>query len=483
MPAAARKRVIVIDDESSARQTISFHLEDLGYEVMQASRAEEGLKIIVDSNPSVVISDIRLEGMSGIDLLKQVKEYRPAIQVILFTAYGTIQDAVRAMNLGAENYLTKPVDLDELEVIVRHAFEKSDLIAETQYLREQLRATRRFERLIGNHPKMQEIYKIIEQVAPSTANVLIYGESGTGKELIGEAIHKISNRANGPFIKVNCAVFTDTLLESELFGHEKGAFTGAFNRREGRFEMANGGTLFLDDVNVMPEVTQVKILRFLQEREFERVGGTKTIKVDVRVIAATNQPLSQEVEAGRFREDLFYRLNVIPINLPPLRERRTDIPLLIGHFIKKYTETNKKDVTDIDDDALHMCMSYHWPGNVRELENLIERAVIMTREPTIRRKNLPTLDKESSHSAESGIIVGRSMDEIERDAILKTLASVGGSTKKAADILDVSLRKIQYKLKEYRKEAISQGTTLEAIMAERLGVPVDDILRDMSLRL
>ncbi len=464
MPSLTKKRVLVIDDEALARSTISFYLQDVGYDVVEAASAEEGLRLTLEHTPQVVVSDIRLEGMSGIELLGKINEIHPNTLVILITAYGTIQEAVNAMNLGAENYLTKPVNLSELELIVDRAIEKSNLIQETHYLRQQLRATKKFERLVGNHSNMQDVFKIIEQVAPSMANVLIYGESGTGKELVGEAIHRLSSRADGPFIKVNCAVFSETLLESELFGHEKGAFTGAYTRREGRFEAANGGTLFLDDVNVMPEVTQVKILRFLQERELERVGGTKTIKVDVRVIAATNRPLNEEVQLGNFREDLYYRLNVIPVNLPPLRERKSDIPLLVGHFVKKYAEKNNASVRDIDDDALALCMNYDWPGNVRELENIIERAVIMTRGETIQRKHFPTLEKDSPSSDDHGIIVGRTMDEIEKEAVLRTLAAFQGSTKKAAETLNVSVRKIQYKLKQYRKEAIASGEPLDEIL-------------------
>ena len=466
MKALAKQRVLVVDDEVSARQTIAFFLSDLGFEVLDASCAEEALQYIIEHTPPVVISDIRLEGMSGIELLGKIKKLEPTIQVILITAYGTIKDAVNAMSLGAEHYLTKPINMDELEVIVNRAFEKAQLLEETQYLREQLRATKKFERLIGNHPRMQEIYKIIEQVAPSAANILIYGESGTGKELVGDAIHRMSGRASGPFVKVNCAVFTDTLLESELFGHEKGAFTGAYTRREGRFALADGGTLFLDDINVMPETTQVKILRFLQEREYERVGGNRTIKVDVRVITATNQPLDQEMEAGHFREDLYYRLNVIPISLPPLRERKSDIPLLIGHFIKKYAERNEKEVVEIDDEALSLAMGHDWPGNVRELENVIERAVIMTRGKTISPKHLFSLYSDSSKQFDTGIVVGRSLKEIEREVILKTLASVDGSTKKCSEMLKISLRKIQYKLREYREETIKNGIPPDRLFLE-----------------
>ncbi len=450
---ASRNRILVVDDEHSARTTISYHLRDLGYEVEEVDKAEDCLDIIGKYDPSLVISDIRLPGMSGIELLKQVKREQPQIQMILITAYGRIEDAVEAMSEGAENYLTKPVYMDELELVVKKAFEKSNLLEEAQYLRQQLRQSKKFDRLVGNHPEMQAVFKVIEQVAPSSANVLIYGESGTGKELIGEAIHRLSSREDGPFIKVNCAVFTETLLESELFGHEKGAFTGAFGRREGRFELAHGGTLFLDDINVMPEMTQVKILRFLQEREFERVGGTKTIKVDVRVVAATNTPLKDEVAAGRFREDLYYRLNVIPINLPPLRQRKSDVPLLIEHFIRKYSDKNEKVVLSIDDEALAKCMAYHWPGNVRELENVVERAVILTRGRVVTAKDLPGFSHDDGEQR-SGFQVGMTMDELEREAILRTLESVSGSTSKTAEILKISTRKVQYRLKEFEQKGL-----------------------------
>ena len=394
---ALKPSILVIDDEQSARSTISFHLRDIGFTVFEAADAETGLALAVENEPSVVVSDIRLEGMSGLELLEKIKKLGISTQVILITAYGSIEDAVKAMHSGAENYMTKPVNMDELELMVNKAFEKSRLLQETQFLREELRQTRRFEKLVGNHGAMQEVFKTISQVAPSTATVLIYGESGTGKELVGEAIHRSSKRADGPFVRVNCAVFTQTLLESELFGHEKGAFTGAFERKIGRFEVADRGSLFLDDINLMPETTQVKILRFLQEREFERVGGNKTIKVDVRIIAATNVPLFKEVEKGNFREDLFYRLNVIPINLPPLRERKSDIPILIKHFVAKYSERNKKDLLGFADSAVEMCLSYDWPGNVRELENVVERGVIMCRDNFVEPRDLPVL-KNRMHS-------------------------------------------------------------------------------------
>ncbi len=453
MTTTESRRVLVVEDDASSRMTISFALKDIGYTVLEAGSAEDGLRLLMEKSPAVVISDIRLSGMSGIELLKKVKEIRPNIQVLLITAYGTIEDAVRAMNLGAENYLTKPINMEELELIVKRAAEKFDLLQEAQYLRAQLQATKKFDRVVGNHPRMKEIFEIIEQVAPSTASVLIYGESGTGKELIGEALHKMSKRASGPFVKVNCHVFSETLLESELFGHEKGAFTGAHSRREGRFEMADGGTLFLDDINVMPEVTQPKILRFLQEREFERVGGSATIKVDVRVIAATNTPLHEEVAAGRFREDLFYRLNVIPINLPPLRERRSDIPLLVGHFVKKYAARNDKGDLAVDDATLALAMGYDWPGNVRELENVMERAVVMSRGPVVLPQHLPDFHRGTDTPSLTSSLAGRPLADVEREAILGTLASVEGSTGRAARILGISVRKIQYKIKQYREEA------------------------------
>ncbi len=445
------QRVLLIDDEISSRAPIAHFLRDIGYEVFEADHAENGLALLMEHDTDVVISDVRLAGMSGLELLQKIKVLARETQVILYTAYGTIEDAVSAMRIGAETYLTKPVNLEELELLVKRAFEKCALIRETQQLRKQLQQTKRFERLVGNHPSMQEIFKTIEQVSPSSANVLIYGESGTGKELVGEAIHNMSSRSDGPFVKVNCAVFTETLLESELFGHERGAFTGAFSRKVGRFELADHGSLFLDDINVMPEVTQVKILRFLQEREFERVGGNKTLKVDVRVIAATNTPLQEEVRKKRFREDLYYRLNVIPISLPPLRERRTDIPLLVEHFVRKYSERNDKDVLGFEDDAMALALAHDWPGNVRELENVVERAVIMTRSPYVTPHELPELNVTQLPERQAPTFAGRNLAELEREAIMQTLESVNGSTAKAADQLGISQRKIQYKLREYRK--------------------------------
>ncbi len=454
-------RILVVDDEKSERMTIAYSLRNAGFEVFEAVSAEEGLGLALEKMPALIISDIRLKGMSGIDFLSKIKEISSSIMVILITAYGTIEDAVYTINLGADNYLTKPVNLNELEFIVRKAIEKTELLQEAQYLRGQLHQARKFDKLVGSDPKMTQVFNIIEQVAPSSANVLIYGESGTGKELVGEALHKLSDRASGPFIRVNCAVFSDTLLESELFGHEKGAFTGAFNRRAGRFEMADGGTLYLDDINMMPEVTQIKLMRFLQEREFERVGGQNTIKVNVRIVASTNTPLEDEVKKGNFREEIYYRLNVIPINLPSLRERKSDVPLLIKHFMKKYAVSNNKEVDDIDDEALALALSYDWPGNVRELENVIERAVVLTREKTIRSTNLISLTPDAGvrpydERNKNVSMVGRSLADIEEDAITATLESFNGSTRKASEVLGISQRKIQYKLRQYEEKRKSE---------------------------
>ena len=320
------RSVLVVEDDETTRTPIAMYLQDEGYEVYEAESAEEGLFLIQEKAPDTVISDIRFKGMNGLDLLSRIKEHSPDLPVILMTAYGTVEDAVHAMRMGAETYLTKPVRIEELKLILEKAYEKLKLRNEITRLKRELAESRSLDRLIGNSPPMRAAFEIISQVADSNATVLIYGESGTGKELVAEALHKLSPRAEGPFQKLNCAVFTSTLLESELFGHERGAFTGAVTQRKGRFELANHGSLLLDDITVLPETIQVKLLRFLQEREFERVGGNTTLKVDVRVIAATNEPLEKVVAEGKFREDLFYRLNVIPINLPPCGTGRTIFP-------------------------------------------------------------------------------------------------------------------------------------------------------------
>jgi len=378
--------------------------------------------------------------------------------VLLMTAYGTVKTAVRAMKLGAEDYLGKPIDVEELEVVLERVLEKKRLLEETQVLRDRVGKKYRFDNLVGESPEMLAAVKAVQQVAPSSASVLLLGESGTGKELFAQAIHQNSPRRSKPFIKVACAALPETLLESELFGHEKGSFTGALYTRAGRFEAADGGTLFLDEIGDISPTVQVKLLRFLEQREFERVGGNRTFRVDVRIVVATHRDLVKKVQEGAFREDLYYRLNVVEIHVPPLRERSGDIPLLAHHFLQKFAAANDKKVRDFDDDVLTMLLRHPWPGNVRELENAMERAVVMSEDPILRPAHFPTLRRAAVRAegavADGGAAIsipGSALEDIEREAILRTLEAVGGSTSRAAEILRISPRKIQYKLKEYHQ--------------------------------
>ncbi len=382
------------------------------------------------------------------------------------TAYGAVDTAVSAMRQGAADYITKPINIDELTLVLERALERRRLRAETGQLRERLAQRHRVSNLVGSSPPMQEVIDTVLQVAPSRASVLITGESGTGKELIASALHEHSPRARGPFVKLHCAALAETLLESELFGHERGAFTGAVARRDGRFQQADGGTLFLDEIGEISPAIQVKLLRFLQTHELTRVGGNQTIKVDVRVVAATNRNLPQRVKEGLFREDLFYRLNVVSIEMPPLRSRPSDIPLLAMHFLARYGAENGKSFTGFSDEALERLVRHSWPGNVRELENVVERAVVVARGDVIRAEDLgPTLS--TAEDADGGMprIPGATMAELERYAILKTLEHTGGSTSRAAEMLGISTRTIQYRLQDYQKKAAAAVTSAPPVPA------------------
>ena len=456
--AAAKGRLIVIDDEKNAAEALGALLREDGYEVAVAHEAETALKLLETQEPDLVLTDLRMPGMDGVELLGRVKKMHPATMVILMTAYGTVKNAVKAMKLGAEDYLNKPVDLEELELVVERALEKKSLRAEASVLRDRLEQKYRFDNLVGESPEMLAVMKSVRQIAPSNASVLLLGESGTGKELFAQAIHENSPRRKRPFVKVACAALPETLLESELFGHEKGSFTGAIASRAGRFEIADGGTLFLDEIGDISPTVQVKLLRFLEEHEFERVGGNRTLKVDVRMVAATHRDLKARIKEGAFREDLYYRLNVIELSIPPLRERRTDISLLAHHFLHRFAEANAKEVRGIEGEAMGLLLRHAWPGNVRELENAIERAVVLTNEPVLTAAHFPTLaslpGEVAAITAGSGLrIPGSSFAEIEREAILRTLEAVAGSTSRAAQMLGISPRKIQYKLKEYQARA------------------------------
>jgi Nif-specific regulatory protein len=406
----------------------------------------------------VLITDLKMPGMDGIELMAKAKARDPECEVVISTSYAAVETAVRAMQQGAADYLIKPVNVEELLVILERALERRRLRAEAGQLRKRLHERHQLSSLVGSSPALKAVFETVLQVAPSRASVLITGESGTGKELIAQALHQHSNRAAGPFVKLHCAALAETILESELFGHEKGAFTGAVARRDGRFSQADGGTLFLDEIGEISPAIQVKLLRFLQEHEFERVGGNQTLKVDVRVIAATNRDLEKMVKEGKFREDLYYRLNVVAIEVPPLRERAEDIPLLAAHFLRRYADENQKKLEGFSPAALDCLMRYRWPGNVRELENAVERAVVVCRGDEIAPADLPRA-VQTAIPAEAGVpaIPGATLDELERYAILKTLEATGGSTSRAAELLGISARKIQYKLHEYEAATPSAG--------------------------
>ena len=445
-------RVLVVDDEVNARTALAELLRDEGFEVETAADAFKALGKYESFAPHVVVTDLKMPGMDGIELVKKIRAGEEAAAVVVMTAFGAVETAVDAMRAGAADYLTKPLNFDELLIVLDKVLETENLRRETRQLRVRVRDRVAPKNIIGDAPPMQHVFEIIDQVAPSRATVLITGESGTGKELVADAIHQRSPRASGPFIKLHCAALAESLLESELFGHEKGSFTGAMARKDGRFQVADGGTLFLDEIGEISPSIQVKLLRFLQEHEFERVGGTQTIHVDVRVIAATNRNLPEEVAKGRFREDLFYRLNVVSLEMPPLRDRRADVPALAKFFLDKYAKLNGKTLSELSPQTLEVLMSYDWPGNVRELENAIERAVVLTTGSQIEPKALPaTVRPVATTASGMPVIPGATMEELERYAILETLKACAGSTSKAAEMLGISTRTIQYRLHQYNE--------------------------------
>ncbi len=453
----SKGKILVVDDEPSARSALAELLRAENYEIETAGDGFKALGRMQESTPDLVLTDLNMPGMDGVELLRKVKEDNAGLPVVLMTAFAGVETAVSAMRDGAEDYLTKPLNTDELLIVLARAIDAAKLRREAAELRGRLKERYSFANIVGSSQEMQRVFKSVAQIAPSRATVLLTGESGTGKELVAAAVHQHSPRAAGPFVKLHCAALAESLLESELFGHERGAYTGADRKREGRFEQAHGGTLFLDEIGEISLSTQVKLLRVLQEREFERVGGSQTVRVDVRVIAATNRDLKEMVAAGTFREDLFYRLNVINLTLPSLRHRPSDVPALAMHFLKRYADENAKSVTTISPDALSQLTSYPWPGNVRELENVIERAVVLAEGDGIGLQHLPQELAAVSRRSGPPPIPGSTLDELERFAILKTMESVGGATSKAAEILGISVRKIQYKLQEYSGAPKSRG--------------------------
>jgi DNA-binding NtrC family response regulator len=449
-----RERILIVDDEANARTALAELLRDEGYLVETAADGFKALPKLEELEPDVVVTDLKMPGLSGLELMAKIRERDPECVVIVMTAFGAVESAVQAMRQGAADYLTKPVNVEELSLVLKREVERKRLRAEAGHLRERLSEKHRINNIIGSSPAMQQVFDAVLQVAPSRASVLINGESGTGKELIAAAIHEHSPRAKKPFVKLHCAALAESLLESELFGHERGSFTGAVGRREGRFEQADGGTLFLDEIGEISPSIQVKLLRFLQEHEFERVGGNQTIKVDVRVITATNRNLLQRVKDGQFREDLYYRLNVVSVEMPPLRARPSDIPLLAAHFLAKYARENEKTIEGFTDEALARLANYEWPGNVRELENAIERAVVVCKHARIGVEDFAASIASAEKRADGmPQIPGATMEELERHAILKTLEHTGGSTSRAAEILGISPRTIQYRLQQYSPDA------------------------------
>jgi len=442
--------LLIIDDDATGLETLAEGLQEEGYQVLTALEAAAGLHMLSENpNVDVVITDLKMPEIDGIEVLRRVKMYDEHLPVILITAYASVDTAIEAMKLGAQDYVMKPIDLRHAAVVVGKAIAARSLARENTELKRRLDEKFGFENIIGRSAPMIELFRRIRQVADTRTVILIEGESGTGKELVAQAIHNNSSRRNGPFICVNCAALTETLLESELFGHERGAFTGAVQQKKGRFELADGGTLFLDEVSEMPMSMQPKLLRVLQEYTFERVGGIQTIKVDVRVIAATNASLEEKVKAGRFREDLFYRLKVVPLRLPPLRERREDIPLLAFHFIKLFSEQNGKTIKDISPQSMDVLTRHDWNGNVRELQNIIENMVITSQGETLTIGDLPKQLRTNLSEIPEAFPVGVPMAKIEEMAIRRTLEKTAGNRKQAAKILGIGLRTLHRKLREY----------------------------------
>ena len=444
-----KARVLIVDDEPSARSGLAKLLEQEGYEVETAADGVLALELVAERAPNLIVTDLKMPNMDGMALVAKVREQNPEIPTIVTTAFSDVSSAVQAMRAGAEDYLTKPIDFDSLLLAVERALQRRELAAEAENLRRQLRTRDHagLEGLLGTSPAMQRVYGMTKQVAPSRATVLITGESGTGKGELARALHALSPRAKAPFVTLHCSALAESLLESELFGHEKGAFTGADRRRVGRFEQADGGTLFLDEIGEIPAATQVKLLRVLQEKTFERVGGNESIKVDVRLVAATNKALATEVREKRFREDLYYRLNVVHIEMPPLRLRGQDVIVLAEHFLRKFAHENHRPIDGLAPSARSKLISHRWPGNVRELENAMERAVVFSEGNTVEADALPF---DAAPDSPDGIrIPGATLAELEKHAILATLEAAEGSTSRAAEILDISVRTIQYRLHEY----------------------------------
>ncbi|RKY64111.1 MAG: hypothetical protein DRP99_02745 [Candidatus Latescibacterota bacterium] len=447
----AQGRILVVDDDPLMLDFLKEALLRQGYKVDTAEDGEEALRKVEEEGYDLVITDVRMPGVDGMTVLESVKRDFADTEVVVITAYGTIRNAVEAMKMGAYDYLTKPFSVEEVEVVVQRALERKRLISENIRLKRELEKVQGLRTLVGQSPAMRKVLEMIEMVAPTKATVLIQGESGTGKELVADAIHRLSPRKNGPFVKVNCAAIPESLVESELFGHEKGAFTHAVKRSRGRFEMADGGTLLLDEIGEITPAVQAKLLRVLQDGTFQRVGGEGTLRVDVRVIATTNRDLWKAVQEGKFREDLYYRLQVVPIYIPPLRERKEDIPLLVQHFLKMYGEREGKEGLTVSEKAMDILMDYDWPGNIRELENAVERAVILAKGKVLKPENffVGSMFREREPHGEATTLA-----EMERRLILKTLREEGGNRTRTAQRLGISVRTLRNKLRQYREQGL-----------------------------
>ena len=442
-------RVLVVDDEKNIREGLGKALELDGHRATLTADGEEALRALAGDEIDLIISDLRMPVLSGEDLLKRVVSSYPAVPVIILTGHGTIESAVQAMRDGAYDFLTKPVNLDRLGLLVKRALSRRQLVLQNRDLQEQLDQRVISSQIVAASSPMKKVFEVVQQVAPTRASVLITGESGVGKEVVADTIHNLSPRKEGPFVKVHCAALSESLLESELFGHERGAFTGAVARKRGRFELADGGTIYLDEIGEISQSVQIKLLRVLQERTFERVGGEQTISSDVRVVAATNRDLKAAIEEGEFREDLYYRLNVVNIDVPPLRERASDIPLLAASFLREHATENQKQIEGFEPTALSALHRYSWPGNVRELRNSIESAVVMAKGVTIAVADLPPTVREAEDEPLIRMPIGSSLAQGEREMIRVTLQNQNGNKTRTAEVLGIGRKTLHRKLKEY----------------------------------
>ena len=462
------KRILIVEDDAAERRLIEFWLQEEGYKTLQTEDGKTGLRQFEENSPCLVVADLRMPELNGLELLSRIKAIDPDALFILVTAFGTVENAVEAMKLGATDYLLKPLNESEFKLVVRRALDHRHLLDENRYLRAFAGSAFRFENLVGQSRRMREVFEMALQVAQSDATVLITGESGTGKELLAKAIHQNSLRSKKPFITINCGAIPETLIESELFGHRKGSFTGAVSDRIGKFEAANEGTVFLDEISELEPSAQVKLLRVLQEREIDKVGHSHPIKVNVRVLAATNRNLRNLVEDGQFREDLFYRLSVIAIDLPPLRERKTDIPLLADHFVKKYCTRYGSPLLSFDEESLRLLTEYAWPGNVRELENTVERLVVLRKGASITPEQLPREIRQAKPRVANVALElpeeGISLEEVEKEILLRALEKTKWNQTRAAKYLNITRKTLIYRMEKFAirsKDALAEETPVQ----------------------